>query len=98
MATWTHIPQERDGDYFFNGRSYQTAGAAAALSPEEILWIVRTLQQFVIQNDGADYLQTFECEDGRRIWCICQLSKSMKASGEYSAEDDYWTILLPEEY
>jgi hypothetical protein len=57
-----------------------------------------TLQRFVRKHRGADYLQTFECDDGRKVWCICQLSRSMKESGEYSAEDDVWTMLLPEEY
>ena len=98
MATWTHKPQECEGDYFFDGRSLQTVGAAASLSTEEMLWIVRTLQQFVREHNGADYLQVFECSDGRKVWCICQLSKPMKESGDYAAEDDYWTMLLPEEY
>ena len=98
MATWTHKPQECEGEYFFDGRAFQTAGVAEALAPEEILWIVQTLKRFVIQQSGADYLQTFECNDGRRVWCICQLNKAMKESGDYSPEDDYWTLLLPEEY
>ena len=102
MATWTHKPQERAGEYFFDGRAFQTAGVAEALSPEEILWIVRTLQRFVIQHGGADYIQSFECDDGRRVWCICQLSGRMKRSGEFTEEQlsdyDYWTMLLPLEY
>lgn len=98
MATWTHKPQECDGEYFFDGRALKTAGVAETLAAEEVLWIVQTLQLFVIQHSGADYLQVFECTDNRRVWCICQLSKSMKESGDYSPEDDYWTMLLPEEY
>ncbi len=98
MAIWMHKPQECEGDYFFDGRALQTAGVAETLAPDEVLWIVRTLKRFVTQNSGADYLQVFECSDGRRLWCICQLSKSMKETGDYAAEDDYWTMLLPEEY
>lgn len=98
MINWTHKPQEREGDYFFDGRPYQTNGVAAALSAEEIRWIVHTLERFIRLCNGADYLQVFECDDGRTIWCICQLSRSMKKSGDYAPEDDYWTMLFPEEY
>ena len=98
MATWTHKPQEQEGDYFFDGRALQTVGVAEALSPEEVLWVVHTLERFVRVNEGADYIQVFECDDGRRVWCICQLSRSMKESAEYAREDDVWTMLLPEEY
>ncbi len=98
MATWKHNPQEQEGDYFFDGRPLLTIGVQETLSADEVLWIIMTLQRFVRKHDGADYLQMFECDDGRKAWCICQLSRSMKESGEYRAEDDYWTLLLPEEY
>ena len=95
---WTHKPQECDGEYYFDGRGLQTAGVAEALSSVEIAQIVSMLQRFVRENSGADYLQVFEHNDGRRVWCICQLNKTMIESGEYSDEDNHWTILLPEEY
>ena len=95
---WTHKPQECEGDYYFDGRALQTAGVAEALAPQEIVLIITMLGSFVKQNNGGDYLQSFDHSDGRRVWCICQLSKTMKESGDYSPEDDYWTILLPEEY
>ena len=95
---WTHKPQEQDGDYYFDGRALQTIGIAEALTPQEIALIVTMLEAFVKENIGADYLQVFEHSDGRRVWCICQLSRTMIESGEYADEDNYWTILLPEEY
>lgn len=95
---WKQKDQEQESDYFFNGRALQTRGIAEALSPVEIAHIGSVLQRFVRENNGADYLQVFEHSDGRKVWCICQLSKSMIESGEYSDEDNYWTIMLPEEY
>ena len=98
VASWTHLPQERDGDYFFDGRALMTSGVQEALSADEVLWVVKTLRRFVRRHSGADYLQVFECDDGRKVWCICQLSQSMKVSGDYVFDDDYWTMLLPDEY
>ena len=72
------------------------------LSPEEIVFIVTDLHAFVEQENGIDYLQVYQADDGRRIWCIDQLRKSVKDSGEFTpkqlAEYDHWTMLLPEEY
>ncbi len=98
MAKWTHKPQEQESAYYFDGRALQRAGVAEALSPDEVLWIVSTLQRFVLKHKGGDYLQLFESDDGRKVWCICQLSKTMIESGEYADEDNYWTMLLPKEY
>ena len=98
MATWTRNPQECENDYFFDGRAFMTAGVSRELAPEEIAAIVRDLQAFVREKNGIDYLQTYDSDDGRRVFCICQLSRAMKASGEYAPEDDYWTLLLPEDY
>ena len=95
---WKHKDQEQESDYYFNGRALQTRGVAEVLSLVEIAQVVSMLQRFVRENDGGDYLQVFEHSDGRKVWCICQLSRTMKESGDYSPEDDYWTILLPEEY
>lgn len=95
---WKLKDQEQDSDYYFDDRALQTRGIAKALSPVEIAQVVSMLQRFVRENDGGDYLQVFEHSDGRKVWCICQLSKTMIESGEYAGEDNYWTILLPEEY
>ena len=102
MATWKRLPQECPGEYFFSGQALMTRGVEAALSPEEIAFIVADLHAFVQQENGVDYLQCFEADDGRRVWCIDQLRKSVKESGEFTpeqlAEYDHWTMLLPEEY
>ncbi len=97
---WQLKPQEeeQENDYYFNGRALQTAGIAEALTPDDINKIVSMLRRFVMNNHGADYLQVFEHSDGRKVWCICQLSKTMIESGEYDDEDNYWTMLFPEEY
>ena len=102
MATWTRKPQEHAGDYFFSGRAVMTRGVADALSPEEIAFIVADLKRAVDENEGLDYLQVYTCADGRKVWVIDQLSKSMKEGGDYTpaqvAEYDHWTLLLPGEY
>ena len=102
MVQWTRQPQERDGDYFFCGQLYVTQGVLDALTENELTYIVSDLQGFVQENNGIDYLQVYTSDDGRKVWCIDQLSKTMKESGDYTPDQvqeyDYWTILLPEEY
>ncbi len=79
-----------------------TRGITHELSELEILWIYADLRAFVQEENGIDYLQVYECNDGRKVYCIDQLSKPMKESGDYTPaeikEYDYWTMLLPEEY
>ena len=70
MATWKRLPQECPGDYFFSGQAIMTRGVEAALSPEEIAFIVADLHAFVQQEKGIDYLQIYESDDGHRVWCI----------------------------
>ena len=102
MATWKRLPQECTGDYFFSGQAVMTRGVEAMLSPEEIAFIVADLHTFVQQENGIDYLQVYESDDGHRVWVIDQLRQSIKDSGEFTpeqlAELDYWTMLLPGEY
>ena len=98
MATWTRKPPEQDGEYFFDGRAVMTAGVARELSPDDVAFIYTDLMVAVLEEDGLDYLQVYASDDGRVVWCICQLNLSMKASGEYDLEDDVWTMLLPSEY
>ena len=102
MASWNRKPQEREGDYFFSGRAVMTRGVADALSQEELIFIVVDLKRAVEEHEGLDYLQVYTCDDGRKVWVIDQLSKSMKESGDRTpaeiTEDDVFTLLLPEEY
>ena len=102
MAQWTRQPEEQPGEYFFSGRGVMTQGVAHSLAPEEIAWIVADLKHAVTQHEGLDYLQRYTSNDGRTVWVIDQLSRSMKEDGDYTPEQieeyDYWTLLLPEEY
>lgn len=95
---WQRKSQERPGSYFFSGQFYVTSGVQAALTIEEILTIYKDVQGFVNQENGIDYLQVYEHEDGRVVWMIDQLNQEMIASGEYLPEYNYCTMLLPEEY
>ena len=68
MATknnWVRQPQERKGDYFFNGTLYITANLSREISQEEILWIVTDLKAFVQNEQGIDYLVIYIRQDGR---------------------------------
>jgi len=96
--TWTRKPQESSGKYFFSGKFYATQGVQAALSPEEIYSIYLDVKEFVTQENGIDYLQVYECTDGRKVWIIDQLDEAMIASGEFAPGDNHCTMLLPEEY
>ncbi len=102
MVSWFREPQECEGDYFFSGRAVMTRGVADALSQEELVFIVANLKRAVDEHEGLDYLQVYKCADGRKVWVIDQLSKSMKESGDRTpaeiAEDDVFTLLLPKEY
>ena len=83
MPTWNRKPQETSGDYRFDGPAYMTPGVRDALAPEELLFVASDLARFAA-SESADYLQVFESNDGRVVWCI----------------DDrtHWTMLLPSEY
>ena len=96
--TWTRKPQESSGKYFFSGKCYATQGVQAVLSQEEIYFIYLDVKKFVTQENGIDYLQVYECTDGRKVWLIDQLDESMIASGDFAPEDNHCTMLLPEEY
>lgn len=105
MATenkWVRQPQERKGDYFFNGKSYVTTNLINEIPAEEIMWIISDLKAFVQQEQGIDYLVVYLRSDGRKIFCIDQLSKSMMENDLYTTEDlkryNYWTMLFAEEY
>ena len=102
IQPWSHQPQEQPGDYFFDGKIYVTRGVADQVPTIEIGLVLATLKQFVQQENGADYLQTFVRQDGLKVFVIDQLSKSMKESGQYLPEQieeyNYATIMFAEEY
>ena len=84
MPTWTRKPQETDGDHQFNSRTVITRAAQASITSAELLHLSTALRQAISDHDGLDYLQVFECEDGRVIWVI--------------DDGEYVTWLLPEDY
>jgi len=98
MATWTKQPQEREGNYFFSGRFYVTRGVTRELSLEEIVFICQDLSRFVLQENGADYLQVYTDEQERKLFFIDQLSKEMIESGQFQPDDNYCTLLWSHEY
>ena len=102
MATWTRQAQECEGDYGFSGQMYITDGVLMNLLSEEINAIIADLEAFIAEWNGGDYLQVYVADDGRKIWCIDQLSRAAKANGHYTpaqlARFDYWTMLMPDEY
>ena len=99
MAKWTRRPQEVENDnYFFSGRAHMTRAVAEEVPMEEVLLIIADLKAFVENENGVDYLQVYVSDNGQKIFCIDQLSKSMKESGDYSSEDDVWTVMFAEDY
>lgn len=95
---WKRKPPETTGTYFFSGQFYITQGVQASLTPEEISAIYQDLQAFVKQENGVDYLQAYEHEDGRIVWIIDQLNQEMIESGDYLPEYNHCTMILPHEY
>lgn len=98
MATWTRKPQEQAGNYFFSGQFLTTRGVVEQLTPEEILCIYQDIKAFVQGKCGADYLQVYTDEQGRKLYLIDQLSKEMIESGDYSPLDNHCTLLWAHEY
>ena len=98
MSNFTRKPQETEGSYFFSGRLFITQGVEQALTIEEIYAVYWDVMAFVQQENGIDYLQVYQFEDGRVVWLIDQLNKEMIESGDYEEEDNHCTMLLPEEY
>lgn len=96
---WEMQPQEQEGDYWFSGTFVVTQGVKALLTEEEIYWIYIEIQTRVQQNQGLDYLAVFKKEGTEdKLYFVDQLSKADIASGAYSSEHNYCTLMLTEEY
>ena len=99
---WVRQTQERKEDYCFNGKFYITSHVLNELPPEEVHQILSDLKAFVQQEQGIDYLLVYKRADGRKIFCIDQLSQSMMQSGNYTKDEirdyNYWTMLFSEDY
>ena len=77
------LPQEKEGNYQFNGRFVATTNAVSKFGQAVIIAAYVTLQKQVQQKGGLDYLQVFEI-DGERLWFIDDIS--------------HVTALLPSDY
>jgi hypothetical protein len=99
---WVRNPQEREGDYLFNGTMYCTTMVMNELGIETVSAIVHDLLAFANEKQGIDYLQVYERSDGLKVFCIDQLSQKMIKSGDYTPEQieeyNHFTILFPCEY
>lgn len=84
MAHWTRKPQETPGSHRFERRTVMTRAFEAATSPEERYDLIVCLRRAITTHNGLDYLQVFESNDGRTIWCI--------------DDGSYVTWLLPSDY
>ena len=77
------LPQEKEGNYKFNGRFVTTAAAIEKFGEAVIVAAHIMLLKQVKQNGGLDYLQVFEV-DGEKLWFIDDVS--------------HVTCLLPSDY
>jgi hypothetical protein len=100
MATWRRQPQEVEGNYFFSGQFLATARVNEEIPKEEIFGIYLDTKNYVLQENGIDYLQIFTDENGRTLWLIDATPKDRFDSGECDPNDiDFNNCVLcfPEE-
>lgn len=95
---WKRLPQEVDGDYWFSGKLFITRTVSESLPSHEIYAIVDDVRAFVKANQGIDYLQVYESNEGDKLFFIDQLSKRMIATGEFAKEDNHATLMYSYEY
>lgn len=96
---WIRQPQENPGDYWFAGKFFVTRGVFDEIPTLEVADIVRDVQEFAQQEQGADYLQVYiNNVTGRKIWVIDQVTKNELQEGIHPEEHNYFTVLFPEEY
>ncbi len=99
LEKWLYQPQESEGSYQFSGNFFVTAGIQQTLTEEEIFDIFLFIQLQVKEKNNLDYLQVFiNNETGQKLFFIDQLNREMILSGDYSANDNYCTLLLASEY
>ena len=67
------LPQEKEGNYKFNGRFVATRAAIEKFGHAVIIAAHMTLLKEVKRKDGLDYLQVFEI-DGEKLWFIDDVS------------------------
>lgn len=95
---WKRLPQEVNGDYWFSGKLFLTRTVSNSIPTKEIHAIVDDVRAFVEENQGIDYLQVYENNEGDKLFFIDQLSKRMIATKEFAEEDNHATLLYSYEY
>ena len=99
VGNWISQPQETTGSYTFSGKGYMTKGIVELLDNHEIHAIYQDIQYLVNQHNGIDYILVYIHESTKqKIFCIDQLNTQMIQSGQFKVENNYWTILLAQEY
>ena len=102
MRKWTRQPQEKEGDYYFDGKIYITRGIQEMLREVEIFSIIMDVKKAVFRNAGLDYLQVYKSDLNEKIYLIDNLSKTDLTSDDLTEEEkriyNYFTMLLPAEY
>ncbi|MHC4132957.1 MAG: hypothetical protein ACYSR3_13350 [Planctomycetota bacterium] len=77
------LPQEKEGNYKFNGRFVATPAAIDKFGQAAIVAAHIMLLKEVKKKDGLDYLQVFDI-DGEKLWFIDDVG--------------HFTCLLPSDY
>lgn len=77
------LPQEKEGNYKFDGKAVATQAAIRKFGEAVIIAVHIMLQKEVRRKGGLDYLQVFEI-DSEKLWFIDDVS--------------HMTCLLPSDY
>lgn len=93
---WKLKEQEQQGTYRFDGRCGATKQVAEDFEQSVLSQIIQAIHQKVEDNDGIDYLQVVEFENGTILWVIDQINDEMKP--DHPKAHNYFTILYPSEY
>lgn len=100
MKTWTRKPQEQAGNYHFSGTFVVTAGVNQKIPQAEILEIYNDVLDFVKEQNGIDYLQVYQDEQGRKLFFVDATPKDLFDSGECDPKDpdfNHCVLCFPEE-
>ena len=93
---WHYQQQEKDGDYWFDGKIYMTANIQSEIPNAELQAIILFLKMLALKQEGLDYLQVFIANDGTKIFVIDQITRQQVADSPQ--EYHHFTTLFPHEY
>lgn len=98
---WIMFPQECEGTYRFDGYPIYTLFVKEFFPFDEILVIINEIKSYVKKHNGADYLFVYKnMQTQKKIFIIDNLNDEMKknADKQYVKDNNYFTIMLAEEY